>query len=57
MPYKYLRPDHIVGLPLGITLSHPSNMSRESLQAVYENMSSIKFVGMLLVKMHVQYIM
>ncbi len=46
VPYKALKPQHVIGLPPGISLTHPSNLSQSNLEAVYNSLSSIKFVGM-----------
>jgi len=45
VPYKLITNEHVIGLPPAV------NMSRESLQIIYENMANIKFVGKLLLKM------
>lgn len=51
VPYKLLKPEHVIGIPPGITLRHPSNMCRENLEAVYENILNIKFIGKLLYRL------
>ena len=45
VPYKLLQPEHVIGFPPGISLTHPSNLSQDKLEIIYNNMSSIKFVG------------
>ncbi len=47
VPYKLLKPEHVIGIPPGITLRHPSNMCRD----VYENILNIKFIGKLLYRL------
>ncbi len=48
VPYKALKPQHVIGLPHGISLTHPSTLSQSNLQAVYNSLSSIKFVGIIM---------
>lgn len=45
VPYRHLRPQHVIGLPRGVTLSHPTAMCQEHLELVHSNVASIKFVG------------
>ena len=44
VPYKLIRQEHVIGLPPGITLNHPTMLSQDKLEAIYNNLSSIKFV-------------
>ena len=45
VPYKSLQAKNVVGLPPGIKLSHPSTLSQDHLQVIYDNIASIKFIG------------
>ena len=45
VPYKSLRVGNVIGLPPGIKLSHPSTLSQDQLQVIYDNIASIRFIG------------
>ena len=45
VPYQQLRPEHIIGLPPGVNLCHPSNLSNDQLETIYNNIAHIKFIG------------
>ena len=47
VPYRHLKPENVLGLPPDVPLSNPSMFSHSQLQALYDNMTSIKFVGKL----------
>ena len=45
VPYQQLRPEHVIGLPSGIKLSHPSNLPNDQLGTIYYNIAHTKFIG------------
>ena len=49
VPYKSLQARNVIGLPPGIKLSHPSTLSQDQLQVLYDNIATIRFIGELLI--------
>lgn len=47
VPYRLLHPRNVIGLPPDVVLRHPSTLSQDQLQLVYDNIASVKFVGKL----------
>jgi hypothetical protein len=45
VPYQQLRPEHVIGVPPGVKLCHPSNLSNDQLETIYNNIAHIKFIG------------
>lgn len=45
IPYRHVKPCNVVGLPPGVTFTHPSSMPQDHLQQVYSNIDALKFVG------------
>ena len=43
--YKLLQAVNVVGLPPGVKLSHPSTLSQDQLQVIYDNIASMRFIG------------
>lgn len=46
VPYSQLKPNNVIGLPVGMKLQHPSQLNQQDLEVIYSLLPTIKFVGM-----------
>lgn len=47
VPFGKLKPENVIGLPPPLTLHHPSTLSQDQLELIYNHIASVKFVGKL----------